>query len=67
MKADQSLLSAKDAAKELGLSASTLAKMRIYGGGPKYLKLGRRVVYAPNDLATWLDTNRRVSTSDVKR
>lgn len=67
MKADQSLLNAQDAAKELGLSPSTLAKMRIYGGGPNYLKLGRRVVYAPKDLAAWLDANRRVSTSDVKR
>jgi predicted DNA-binding transcriptional regulator AlpA len=67
MKADHSLLNAKDAAKELSLSPSTLAKMRIYGGGPKYLKLGRRVVYAPQDLAAWLDANRKASTSDAKR
>ena len=29
----------------LGLSASTLAKMRLYGTGPAYSKLGRRVVH----------------------
>ena len=53
-----------EAAKYTKLSASTLAKRRVFGGGPKYLKLGRRVVYSKRDLDDWLDAHRRTSTSD---
>jgi hypothetical protein len=53
-----------EAAKYTKLSASTLAKRRVFGGGPKYLKLGRRVVYSKRDLDIWLDAHRRTSTSD---
>jgi predicted DNA-binding transcriptional regulator AlpA len=52
------------AARYAGLSASTLNKLRVYGGGPSYLKLGRRVVYDRNDLDAWLAGMRRASTSD---
>ena len=37
-------MNAEQAARRLGLSVSTLAKMRLYGTGPTYSKLGRRVV-----------------------
>lgn len=53
------------AARILGLSASTLAKMRLTGRGPYYCKLGRRVLYRPNDLAEWLEGHVRQSTSDT--
>ena len=36
-------LSVREAAQYLGLSASTLNKLRVFGGGPTFLKLGRRV------------------------
>ena len=52
------------AARYLGLSPSTLNKLRLTGLGPKFIKLGRRVVYDPADLDAWLDSNRRTSTSD---
>ena len=45
-----------EAAKHVGLSTSTLAKLRVFGGGPRYAKLGRRVVYASTDLDAWLAT-----------
>ena len=51
-------------AKELGLSVSTLAKMRLYGTGPIFSKLGRRVVYRPEDLEQWITANRFTSTSE---
>jgi predicted DNA-binding transcriptional regulator AlpA len=60
------LISAPQAADYLGLSASTLSKRRVFGGGPKYLKLGRRVVYDTRDLDDWLDAHRRASTSDAR-
>ncbi|MFN3859650.1 MAG: helix-turn-helix transcriptional regulator [Caulobacter sp.] len=52
------------AAEHLGLSVSTLNKLRVFGGGPVFLKLGRRVVYDLADLDRWLETKRRRSTSD---
>jgi len=51
-------------AKRLGLSVSTLAKMRLYGTGPVYSKLGRRVVYRLEDLERWIEQNRYQSTSE---
>jgi predicted DNA-binding transcriptional regulator AlpA len=59
------MLSAPEAAAYCGSTASTFAKLRLYGGGPHYVKLGRRVVYDPADLDRWLALNRRSSTSDV--
>jgi len=53
------------AATYLGLSKSTLDKMRMSGQGPPYLKLGRRVVYDIDDLEQWAAQMRRTQTSDV--
>lgn len=53
------------AAEYLGLSASTLAKMRLRGDGPNYSKAGPRVVvYDIADLESWLAARKRCSTSD---
>ncbi len=59
------LLRVAEAARHVGLSVSTLNKMRVFGGGPIFLKLGSRVAYAPADLDEWLETKRRLSTSDT--
>jgi predicted DNA-binding transcriptional regulator AlpA len=53
-----------EAARLLGLSARTLEKHRTYGTGPTYRKLGGRVVYALDDLKTWVDRGTKTSTSD---
>jgi predicted DNA-binding transcriptional regulator AlpA len=60
-----SMMRTLEAATFLGLSASTLTKLRLTGGGPAYLKLGKTVVYDPSDLKGWLDSKRRRSTSAV--
>jgi hypothetical protein len=52
------------AALFLDLSARTLEKYRVLGGGPEYRKFGRRVRYAIADLERWAEARRRVSTSD---
>lgn len=57
-------IDADNAAKRLGLSKSTLAKMRVYGTGPAYSKLGRRVVYTVADLDAWVASKRFTSTSE---
>ena len=53
-----------EAARFLGLSGRTLEKHRTYGTGPKYSKLGGRVVYAVADLQAWVDRGSKASTSD---
>ena len=57
-------LSGPEAAHYLGISASTLSKLRVFGGGPKFHKLGRRVVYDSSDLDDWFAARQRSSTSD---
>ncbi|RJT39795.1 DNA-binding protein [Mesorhizobium waimense] len=60
------MLRTEHVARITGLSASTLTKLRLTGGGPRYIKLGRAVVYDPDDIEAWLASNRRSSTSAVK-
>lgn len=59
------VLSTKVAARVVGLSESTLAKLRLNGNGPAYCKLGRRVVYRPSDLEQWLQSRTTSDTSDA--
>lgn len=59
------VLSAELAARFVGLSESTLAKLRLNGNGPIYCKLGRRVVYRPADLEQWLQSRATRDTSDA--
>ena len=56
------MLNALEAAAYCRSSASTFAKLRLYGGGPRFVKLGRRVVYDPADLDAWLTAHRQSST-----
>ena len=60
-----SRVNVEGAAVLTGLSVSTLNKLRIYGEGPAYLKLGRRVAYDVGDLNSWLASKRRHSTSEA--
>lgn len=60
------MLRTPEAAEYCGSCSSTFEKLRLVGGGPKFVKLGRRVVYDPADLDAWLNANRRASTSDVR-
>jgi predicted DNA-binding transcriptional regulator AlpA len=53
-----------EAARFVGLSIRTLEKHRIYGTGPRYSKLGGRVVYRVEDLQAWVDLGAKASTSD---
>lgn len=61
----QVLLKTREAATHIGLAVTTLEKMRVYGGGPKYLKLGRAVRYRIDHLEEWLDERLTASTSET--
>ncbi len=55
----------RGAADYVGLAPQTLNKMRVYGGGPAFHKLGNLLVrYTQADLDAWLESRRRTSTSD---
>jgi predicted DNA-binding transcriptional regulator AlpA len=58
------LLTAREAADILRLSESWLAKARMRGDGPPYLKIGRAIRYAEGALVRWMRSNQRQSTSD---
>ncbi len=53
-----------EAGRYLGLSGRTLEKHRTYGTGPRYRKIGGRVIYALSDLEAWADQGAQVSTTD---
>ena len=58
------LLSTKEAATAIGLSASTLEKMRVRGDWPAYVRLTpRRVAYALDALDAWVRSREFTSTS----
>lgn len=46
-------LTNSEAAAYLRLSPRTLEKHRVIGGGPRFHKFGRRVMYALADLEAW--------------
>jgi len=46
-------LTNSEAAAFLRLSPRTLEKQRVIGGGPRFHKFGRRVMYALADLESW--------------
>lgn len=58
-------LTTYEAANYLRLALSTLAKLRCFGGGPRFAKVGpRRVVYDKDDLDEWLASRSYRSTSE---
>jgi hypothetical protein len=63
-KAAKKYLPNNEAADHLGLGHQTLPKMRLRGDGPPFLKFGRRVMYAIEDLDEWARSRRRRSTSE---
>ncbi len=65
MSESDGLLNAMAAARYLGLSTSTLAKMRLSGNTPAFLKLGRRVLYRRIDLEAWLESRLACNTTDA--
>lgn len=60
----QHTLSVLAASRYLGLSPSTLAKWRMNGTGPRYVKAGARVLYEKGDLDSWLEEKKRKHTHD---
>jgi hypothetical protein len=58
------LLTPKDAAALLKVSLSWLAKARMRGDGPPFIKIGRAIRYAEAALVQWMKSRQRLSTSE---
>ncbi len=61
---DAKYVDVRGAAEILTVSASFLNKLRMSGGGPKFLKLGFHVRYHIPTLLEWAAAQTRRSTSD---
>jgi excisionase family DNA binding protein len=53
-----------EAAALLRLSPRTLEKRRVIGGGPRFHKFGRRVMYSRSDLEAWANSRSFETTCD---
>jgi predicted DNA-binding transcriptional regulator AlpA len=59
------VLRAPSAAEYVGLSTAMINKLRVKGGGPRFIRLGARAVgYDVRDLDDWIASRRRFSTSE---
>lgn len=50
-------LTPQDCREIYGLNPGTLANMRFQRIGPRYYKLGRKVLYKAEDIERWLNEN----------
>jgi predicted DNA-binding transcriptional regulator AlpA len=60
------LLTEREVAQRLRLGANTLAKWRIRGEGPRFIKIGARIRYDEREVADWVASCRRASTSQTE-
>jgi excisionase family DNA binding protein len=60
-------LTVKQAAAYIPLAKGTLDHMRTAGRGPRFIKLGRKVLYDTNDLDAWIEQHKQQSTADSPR
>jgi predicted DNA-binding transcriptional regulator AlpA len=58
------LLTPKDTSRMLKVSLSWLAKARMRGDGPPYIKVGRSIRYSEAALMQWMKSKQRSSTSE---
>jgi hypothetical protein len=58
------LLTTKEAAMEMRMKPGTLEVWRVYGTGPKFLKVGRLVRYRQADLESFMQSSVKQSTSE---
>lgn len=61
------LLIPKEAAGRLKVSTSWLAKARMRGDGPPFIKIGRAIRYPETALIQWMKGRQRLSTSEQYR
>jgi predicted DNA-binding transcriptional regulator AlpA len=58
------LLTANDVARRFKISLSWLAKARMRGDGPPYIRIGRSIRYTEAATIQWMKSRQRLSTSE---
>jgi predicted DNA-binding transcriptional regulator AlpA len=58
------LLTPCETAERLKVSLSWLAKARMRGDGPPFIKIGRAIRYSEAELLQWMRAHQRLSTSE---
>ena len=64
---EEVLLTSDQATEFLNVGSQTLAQWRSKGGGPTFLRYGRRVMYRKSDLLAWLAEREYQNTSQPRR
>jgi predicted DNA-binding transcriptional regulator AlpA len=54
----------QEAAEFFGCSTSFLAKARMRGDGPPFIKIGRAIRYSEAALLQWMKAHQHLSTSE---
>lgn len=65
---DTQLFTTKDLAQKLNMCVTTLQRLRIRGGGPRFIKLTSnrtKVLYDWKDVVAYLESHKCTSTSDI--
>jgi hypothetical protein len=60
------MLPPAEVAKIFHTTEASLAQMRYRGHGPKFIKVGARILYRRSDIRAYLDANTVQSTADVR-
>lgn len=58
MRSGNNLLTVEETAKRLNMSRAALDVLRHRGGGPRYVKHGKRVYYDPVDVVRWIEAHK---------
>lgn len=58
------ILDINKVAEQLNVRPASLAKWRVTGDGPRFVKLGKRVGYRQQDIDAWIESKVRSSTSE---
>jgi predicted DNA-binding transcriptional regulator AlpA len=61
----ETLLYPANTAKLMGVSTSWLAKRRLAGDGPRFVKIGRSVRYPESSVREYIKSRMRMSTSEL--
>lgn len=59
-------LTQQQVADLLHISTRTLERLRTEGGGPRYLKAGRSVLYSESAIQTWLQNRTFENASEAR-
>jgi len=60
-------LTQAETAELLRISGRKLERHRLDGTGPRFARIGRRVVYAQSEIDAWIEANTFRSTAEADR